>query len=262
MKKLRTSEEHVEFLKEIIKLKLYFVAVWKNKNPELSVPILIKDHTMLINFTDFNSKAIFNFPECNDEEKWANLVDRMEKSYVKDINPELFVEKTFPLLEKYISKRVEDDMWAFNYFAYNEERRKLNIFLYDLDSSDEYLEFHIENMFYPESFLRFPDLFKKNMVEMVSDAEKAGFKGLKTNSWLNNLAGWLKYFPPVWQENLLPVVNPTGNNLGIWGQFFTSALFVNKDRFEKFAETKALPYPTKICYADIADFKKFLGMDS
>ncbi len=261
MIKEKTKEDHIQFITDIIKLQLHFVAMWKNNHPEFTVPALISDHSILLNFTDLNSNSLFDNTNCTDDVKWAEIVNSIEKAYVAGIEPEVFVEKTFALMSDCLFGRVDEDMKHFAYLRYNEFRRKGSPIIYDVKSGGDYLYFHSDNTFYPESFLSYPDNYKKHMKDMVIAAEEAGFKGIGGVTWLNHLSFWLKLFPPVWKNSEFAIAIPIGNHLGTWGQFISPDLTINKSMCRKFFKNEDFPYSMTGCRADIADFKKFLDMD-
>lgn len=260
MKRTRSHEDHFNFLKEMIEVQLYCIALRKNSEPKLPITELVNEYCIIINFTDFNDNTMFDIARCNDKQQWEEIVTTIDSIYTHDINPTTFVEKTLPLFENHLSQRVARDMAQLEELYCNERRREASTLLYNAESEGEYMFFHVDNAFYPESFLSYPDIFKIHMKSMVLAAEKAGKKGIRGDTWLNHFTPWLKLFPKEWRNTNEPEPTWFNAHLGLWGQFISPDLTVNKSVVRKLKKENRIPYKRKICMATIEEFKSFLGM--
>ncbi len=259
---VRTREVQYEFLRDMVELQLYFVALKKNREPQLSMTKLVNEYCIIMNFTDFNENSMFDVVKCSEVDKWKTVVDAFDGVYTQGIDPEHFVTEALTILNPYLCKRVEADLENLDWLYCNESRREATSLFYNVNSEDEYMYFHVENSFYPESFLSYPELFKKHLLMMVLDAEKAGKKGIEGTTWLNYFTPWLKLFPKEWRLSDLPDCEYLDTHLGLWGQFISPDFTVNKSVVRKFKKMQDFPYQMRTCRATIDEFKNFLIEES
>lgn len=257
MAEKKTLEEHREYLKEMIRLSLWFAADWKNKNPKEDFIHIIEERTNLVNMTDFNPAALFDYPTYKKEGGWPEVREKLCKINEETPEPWDFEERAYCFIEPFTGKRAEMDLEDLNsgnmFFQYEN-----SCFRYDVTQKGEYLEFHIANSLYPNSFLADKKFFFSRMKDMILDAEKYGFKGITTNTWLNELPAWQKMFPQEWRESVTDIKRDIDWALGYWGQFLTARQTYNSRLGEKLRSTGIFPYALCRCRVDITIMKTFI----
>ncbi|MGL1891055.1 MAG: hypothetical protein OCD02_05475 [Spirochaetaceae bacterium] len=250
----KTLKEHKEYLNETVKLSLWVAAEWKNREPNKDFTWILHERTPLVCHTEFNPKTIYDFPNFEGE-KWPKLRLELEEIYNLDNDPKKFEISGFELLKPYIETRAKRDLVGIN----NDKYRPASWIRYDLSSKEEFLEIHMENSLYPKSFLSDEKYFYNKLNIAVSEAEKAGFKGLRTVSWLNDLPAWQQKMPKEWNNSIHDRMWDIEWHLGFWGQFLTANQCFNHKAAAKFRETGKLTFPMSKAYATISDFKKILN---
>lgn len=254
----KTLEEHKAYLHEAVKLSLWVIADWKNGHPQEDIIWTIHERTALVNHTIFNPSSLFDYPTFIGED-WPELRLILRELYESDNNPDSFEKRGYELLKPYIDGRAERDLENINcdnpFTQYND-----SFIRYDLAKKEDYLEIHMANTLYPNSFLADSEYFNDRLKRAVLDAEKHGFKGLKTKSWLNDLPAWQRYMPEEWNSSISDRNWDIEWHLGFWGQFLTANQCFNRSLGKKFRETGKIPFPMSIAHASIKAFKEKLGI--
>lgn len=258
MPKKKTLEEHIYYLHETVKLSLWVVADWKNRHPKEDIIWTIHERTALVNHTTFNPSSLFDYPTFVGSD-WPELRLILRDLYESDNDPNSFEKRGYELLKPYIDGRAERDLEAINkenpFEQYNDSWCR-----YDLKQEGDYLEIHMANTLYPKSFLADKDYFNNKLKEAVLDAEKHGFKGLKTKSWLNDLPIWQNFMPKEWNDSIYDRNWDIEWHLGFWGQFLTANQCFNRRLAEKYRKTGRVPFPMSQAKASVEAFKEKLGI--
>ncbi len=249
----KTLEEHKEYLRECVKLSLWVIADWKNKHPQEDIIWTIHERTTLVNHTIFNKESLYDFPSFTGDD-WPKLRLKLRDMFEKNSDVKKFEEDGFKLIEPYIYDRAEEDLEGINGGNSDSWIR------YDITKKEEYLEIHMENSLYPNSFLADVNYFNEKLKIAVLDAEKHGYRGLWTCSWLNDLPAWQKRMPKEWTESIHNRKWDIEWHLGFWGQFLTANQCFNYKLANKFRETGKIPYPMSLAKASIETLKKHLGI--
>lgn len=250
----KTLEQHREYLKECVKLSLWVIADWKNKHPQEDIIWTIHERTALVNHTVFNPETLYDFPTYKGNE-WPKLRLKLRSIFEENSDIKNFEEKGYKLLEPYIFGRAESDLNGINSGSPSSWIR------YDVtDRKSDYLEIHMQNSLYPKSFLADESYFNEKLKIAVLDAEKHGFKGLWTCSWLNDLPSWQKRMPQEWTDSIENRRWDIEWHLGFWGQFLTANQCFNHKLAAKFRETGKIPYPMSRASASLDVLKKHLGI--
>ena len=259
--KLKSEKEHIEYLNGMLGLSLWFIADWKNKNPDESIKHIMDSRTMLISHTSFNEDLLFSEVMCSKQDLLNSVISDIESEYYKDIDPNDFEKACMIILEPYIKGRVYKDM--LHSYEMSLARFAPSMFPYNLDTGTEYLDFHVINKSYPESFLSDTNLFKKDLIKMTLDAEGAGYKGIIVATWLNGFKSWYKLFPESWKASETLVVAPerVHSGLGFWGQFVSSNYRFNSRSAKQFRKAGEASYPMTECRSTIKELKTFLGIE-
>lgn len=258
MPEKKTLEEHITYLNETVKLSLWVIADWKNKHPKEDIIWTIHERTALVNHTTFNPSSLYDYPTFTGYE-WPQMRLKLRALYEEDNNPDSFEKRGWELLKPYIDGRAERDLELINgddpFSQYDNSWVR-----YDLKQKEDYLEMHMANALYPNSFLSDDDYFYDKLKKAVLDAEKHGFKGFWTKSWLNDLPAWQKKMPQEWNDSITERNWDIEWHLAFWGQFLTANQCFNTKLGQKFRETGKVPFPMSKAQASIESFKDFLGL--
>lgn len=251
----KNLDQHKEYLKETVKLSLWVTANWKNNHTDDDFLKIIDERSALVNHTVFNPKELYDEPTFFGNE-WPLLKEQLKNIYEKNNSPEVFESEGFKLVEPYIYGRAERDLKIIN----NDTPANSDSWIrYDLNSTEEFLEIHMENSRYPDSFLADDEYFYSKLQVAVQEAEEKGFKGLRTVSWLNDLPAWQNKMPKEWNESIKDRTWDIEWHLGFWGQFLTSNQCFNHRAGEKFRKDGKVTYPMSKAQGTIQNFKDLLG---
>ncbi len=255
MPERKTLDEHRHYLQEIVKLSLWIVADWKNKNPKEDIIWTIQNRTPLLNQTTFNPCHLLSSPSEENKE-WLLMRLTLRDLYEKNSEPTIFEERGYELLEPYISGRVETDMECYHEEC--EEDEDESWIRYDLTQKEEFLEIHMQNSRYPHSFMSDKKYFYDKLTIALDDAEKHGFKGLRTYSWLNDQKTWHNLMPKEWNDSICDRSWDITWELGFWGQFLTSNNCFNNKAAQKLRGNGKVPFPMSRAQATIEAFRELI----
>ncbi len=261
MPEKKTYDEHYIYLTEIVKLSLWIAADVKNKRPQEDFLWILDERTPLFSNTTFNKNHFFA-REDFDTDEWMDMKKQLRAIYEKNSNPDTFEKMGINLLDKYIEPRVEKDFHDMNYEDPDDIEVEESWARYDTSIKEEYMELHMENSLYPNSFLSDKTHFYKMLRIVVEDAEKAGYKGIYSGSWLNNYVGWTNLMPEEWNSSKYEQKDVIEWHLGFWGQFLRSNDTFNFKSSQYYRENGKVKYPEVSCRASIDSFKKLLEENS
>ncbi|MES2673859.1 MAG: hypothetical protein V4660_06435 [Pseudomonadota bacterium] len=280
MSYFKTAEEHKEFLFQMTSLMLWFVAKWKYENPKESVEDIIRNRTLLRNYTDFNkfdlNADLATIPETSD---WSNFIAEIGHLYnvlkVKR-NYELYESEAIKIVEPYINERIDRDLSLFNITYLSAESREGSSFFFDASDADNsleseylsanfgnggrYMKSHQWNNRYPESYLNEPAVFRKNLVKLIDDIAETGCMGMYGTGWMNLFPLFSRQFPVEWRKSAIGPSYDIKGNLGCWGQFISSDYSFQYKMGDRYRHAHIIPYPTTLCFAKLEDFRNFFKM--
>jgi hypothetical protein len=217
----RELKEHREYLREIVKLKLYFLWGWRQRSPGESFRSAIEKRVDIYRKLDINDGPLFRnlSKACFAHPKWKALVEKLFQLYGErksDSDASRFENDGFEILADEIDARCERDL------SYEIEAGYCKYKCGSLDYMNQgkgYFFIHIANAIAPKSIFEEP-LYLVNCLTDLLDRTKA--KIVTTNSWLNSHPRWLALFPGEWSASR-EVTLPPFRTLGWWGQFITAS---------------------------------------
>lgn len=254
----KTVEEHKYYLNEIVKLSLWILADYYNKNKVDDFKELIDRKTPLYNHTTFNKHHLLDVSKPKPP-IWDEIKVKLHNLILKNSDPKVFEQWGYELLKPYIDGRAERDIHNLHLIEPGEEDLEESWVRYDLDGKGDKLELHIENSLYPKSFLSDKDHFYKMLRIAVNDAKKYGYKILCAHTWLNSYSKFLDLMPKEWNESRSDTHYDIWFHLGFWGQFFRSNDTFNEKTAAHLRKTGRIKYPTTYCEATVEDFEIFLA---
>jgi hypothetical protein len=240
----KTLDEHKEYLREIVKLKLFFLGQWMSLHPDESFKDALRNRVDIFQHTSANPDSIYeNKRDFDSSPAWLEMEEKLEKVFLQCKNSlAKFEAKGFEIFDQSIQSRPESDLhdriglrgYQCGSLRYNE-----------YDKETEIVDFHIANALAPESIFSNPRYLPDCFMDLMKQTEeKYNASVLRTNTWLNSHPVWLKYFPNEWQRNMSSEGTNIQWHLGFWGQFITARGTFNYKVAEYLRKTgKFLYYP-------------------
>jgi len=241
--RVKTFEEHQEYVVEIIRLKLCFVHRWLDSHPE--------DLAFVLRWrVDIFRKSIFwrgqGFPTSADFQApgWLALERQIQTLYEQtcsDTDASTFESRAFQV----VWKAVEPN--AFHHYQASLANKGFQCDSLGYGSpaaeNPRVIPFHITNALRPYSI--FDDkAYLPQCLFCLMDKAEAEHKAnsLSTGTWLNSYPRWLELFPKEYLDNMRPGEEDIRCAQGYWGQFVNARGTLNTKRARIFRETGRLPY--------------------
>lgn len=208
----RTEAEQHEYVIELMKISLFFSSEYKKHHPEEDISSIIIARSPLWELTGLRGAAL----EISLTGDLVGLYSQcMSSAEFEKEGMALFA----PYMDSFFSSQLE---WEKKILApYNN-----SCFKYDPPASNRppnHCNFHITNNISPQSILKEEQYTARCFMRMMDDAEKTfSFNTLRTETWLNAVPQWLKFFPREWLDNMNPPVTEVTRSLGLWGQLITA----------------------------------------
>lgn len=258
MNKNKTVEEHKYYLNEIVKLSLWVLADYYNKNSVDDFLELIDRKTPLYYHTTFNKHHLLDDSKPKPD-SWISIKTELHEILLENSDPEVFEKKGYELLKPFIDGRAERDVHDLHLVEPENEGVENSWVRYDVkEKKGDKLELHIENSLYPNSFMSNKEYFYKMLKIAVDDAKKHGYKILWAHSWLNSYNKFLNLMPKSWKDSRSDIHYDINYHLGFWGQFFRANDTFNEGPAKYLRETGEIKYPTTYCEATVEEFEWLL----
>lgn len=261
--KLKTPEEHIDYLESSSKLFLWWA--WKRNRADAGLKLT----DVLVNETDFARRTLNPFSHYDDPDdsvaearnELLAKIEQIHKECYGQPNSQAFEDKCNELLKPIYEERLERDMANLTSGDYCKGNQCGNLRHEGKTMQEEpqRMFFHIANARYPGSL--FDD--KKDLPENFACLMDYGEKELKateicTCTWLNSHPRWLELFPQPWHDHMSEAFEP-GNHLGTWGQFITARQTFNHKLAAKMREMGKLPFDMTSSWCTIADMRAHLA---
>lgn len=236
----KTLEEHREYLYEMIKLKMWFIAHWLKNHPEEKFVDVLRKRVDVYRKTDVNPGTLNPVELYWDDPRWQAMEKAAEESYNRNIDhPEIFEKEGLEIFKASLDARCERDM------ADRSEclRYQCGCLRHNPEATDDFLGFHIANFCRPCSFLDYP-AYTKGCFQMLLDRAEFIYHVPKigTGTWLNGNPQWLKWFPQEWKDNMSEPNKDVQWHFGFWGQFISARGTFNFKYGKILRETGEFPY--------------------
>jgi len=253
-------DEHAEFLREYVKLQLWFIWNWLHTHPSEDFTFVIRNRVDIYRKTNLNPGLSKNTPTPGDFSlpQWRQLERAMEIVFhkSKSTSAEVFENEAWRLLRPFVEARVERDFREGNgldnyqcgSLRYDVPRRLLGYRLtawlhYLLIGAPRCISFHIGNRIAPRSFFDDPSYLPKCFFQLMEETQRKFYAGgLTIKTWLNSYPPWLELFPKEWLNNMSPPDEGVGWSQLYWGQFITSRGTFNYKHARMFRESGVLPH--------------------
>ena len=243
----KTFEEHLRYLRQIVKLKLWFVGDWLSNHPEEDLSFVLRWRVDIFRKTVFWRGS--GFPTIADlnVSAWLALEQKVQAIYEETrhaLEPAVFERKAFAVVWGAVEANALDDYKA----SLANKGFQCSSLGYAPPSTANpgLVSVHITNALQPRSI--FTDrTYLPLCLHCVMDKAEAeyGASSLATGSWLNSYPQWLELFPQEYLDNMEPEEEQVWCGLGFWGQFLTARGTFNAQRGRLLRETGRLPYPRR-----------------
>lgn len=254
----KTMDEHLEYLFEIVKLKLFFLARWQNEHPEEEFTFTLRNRVDIFRKTDINPEGLVPVGQYFDLPRWQALEKRLQQIFTMVRGDEkCFEEWGFDYLRPSLERRCERDFYDVSRLA----GYQCGFLRHNLSPNGDGLTlgFHIANDCSPNSFFDDPDYVKK-CFNMLLDTAEQRFKlvNIGTGTWLNSVPKWLEIFPLEWQENMSEPDTNVQWHYGFWGQFINARGGFNARNAAILRETGRMPFLRRSSLCSISSMRRHL----
>ncbi len=249
--------QHIVFLQQIVRLKLWFVYHWLMRHPEEELPFVLRRRV------DLYRKTILwrgkGFPTEADfaQAPWRTLEEQLGALRVAVGQDAAAFEKSgYALLRDLVESNAPYDYAAMlagkgfqcgclGYTPSNEGPTTVDV--------------HITNTLRPRSPLDEPAVIYRALADlMVRARAELGADRLAIASWLNSYPRWLALWPAEYRANLGPDDEAVWNGLGHWGQFVDARGGFHAARAAHFRQSGRLPYLRRTAWCSFAALQDHL----
>lgn len=255
----KTYEEHLEYLFEIVKLKLCFLWNYLRLHENETFQNAFRDRVDIYRKTDIN-KGHMNSPCDFTCQEWLELEKKIQEIYEhteNDISGMRFEREAFEAISPSIRKRSLRDFTERPYVL----DYQCGSLKYDMPTKEnpQRITIHIANALAPKSIFDNPD-YLPNCLMRVMTMSHAEIKAnmIYTSTWLNSHPSWLALFPEEWKENMSPENKDIRWHFGFWGQFITARGTFNYKLGKALRETGIFPYWPRASFCSFDALRKHL----
>lgn len=239
----KTFEEHLEYLRETVKLKFWFLREWLEEHPEENFSGVIRKRIDILRKTDLYTPEIPEASEYFKTPQWLCLEKKAEEVYekAKGLPGPDYENALLSVFSENIDAGAEN---SFKNFAPG-KNCKCGSLTYHSPSEDSpsVIAAHIANALCPASI--FDDrLYLPHCLNELMDKSEAefGVSILHCGSWLNSHPRWTELFPQEWQDNMSGPDKNIQWHFGFWGQFITARGTFHWKNAEKFRKSGKMPF--------------------
>jgi len=257
--RMKTVVEHAEFLREMVRLQLWFLWVWLRRHPEESFATAIRTRVDIFRKTDLNVGPSKNTKLAGDFAlpAWLELESRAEALCRETGSADEFESRAWDeIFGRTVEARAPRDFAegdALDDFQCGSLR-------YNTPKPGALrVGFHIGNRIAPRSIFADPDYLPRCLRLLMDETERRfGVRELGTSSWLNSYPRWLALFPRSWQDSLTLHPEEVGWSQGHWGQFVSARGTFNFKHARLLRETGELPFKVRIGWCRFDELREHL----
>jgi len=257
---LKTYDEHLAYLHDIVRLQLHFLWRWLAAHPEEEFCHALHERVDIYRKTDVNPEGLNPAQLHWDNPRWLAMeadVAALYRQHRADETPDAFEERAFAVFAPSVTARAPRDFLdrsGIDGYTYGSIR-------FDSPGKDSpsLIGIHIANTVAPRSIFDDPAYLPQCLLEVMRRAEETyGADTLATFTWLNAVPKWLALFPPEWQDNLEPPNEDILWHYGYWGQFINARGAFNAPLAQQLRATGRLPYLPRASRCSFAALRQHL----
>ena len=237
-------DEHRDYLRQVVRLKLWFLWHWLRAHPDDPFEEAIRKRVDLYRKTDINAGTMNPPAPQFDDPLWLALEKETRARFERhrgDAAAVDFEDEAFRVFQETVDRRAERDFQEKPYvLAY-----KCGSINYDPPSKERptHVGIHIANALRPRSIFDDRRHLPECLLAMTDKAEKEfGAESVGTFTWLNSAPRWLELFPPEWTAGRGPEDKNVQWHFGWWGQFINARGTFNAKLGARMRETGEFPY--------------------
>lgn len=271
----RTIDEHAEFLREYVRLQLWFLWTWLSRHPDEDFRFAIRNRVDIFRKTALNPRRSKNTTAPGPfDARWIEIENEALRLYLRLRNEsaDAFEREAWELLRPHVEARVERDFlegdglegYQCGSLRYHAPRRLLGYRLSAwlsriLRGRPRKIFFHIGNSLAPRSIFADREHLPRCFFQLMHETrEKYCAGALTTRTWLNSYPRWLELFPPQWHENLTAPSDEVDWSQTCWGQFVTARGTFNYKHAEILRRTGNLPYRPRSSWCSFTEMERHL----
>ena len=251
-------EEHLAYLHDIVRLKLWFLWNWARVRPEEDFIEGLRHRVDLRRKTaacanDYPADTDFDHPG------WQALEDDAQALFQRhrgDPDADAFEQAAFNLFRPSI-----DAYSHIHYLLPVAEGFQCGSLKFDppMRESPRRVTYHIANAVQPRSLFTDRRYLPRCFMELMDQGEaEYGATELITGTWLNSHPRWQALFPPQYHANMAPAGPEIGATANHWGQFINARGTFHAPRAAQFRETRTLPFPSRTAWCSFAALRAHL----
>jgi hypothetical protein len=260
----KTYQEHLQYLHEIVKLKLWFVWNWLKNHPEETVAFVLRKRVDIYRKTDIN-KGPMNPGEIDFEcPLWLELENKAEELFEEhrnDIDASRFEEQSFVIFRPAIDTRSKRD-FAERPYVLDYQCGSLK---YDKppEENQKCTTVHIANAISPYSIFDDTNYLPGCLLDvMKKSSAEYGADSMCSTTWLNSYDKWISIFPAEWKTSMGPEITDIKWHFGFWGQFMTARGTFNEHYGKIMRKTGKFPFAMRRSWCTFESLRDYLNSKS
>lgn len=253
-----TYAEHLDYLRQMLRLKLWFLPRWLAAHPDEPFVDALRTRVDIYRKLDLNPGGINPSFLDWDDPRWQALEQAAAALYDQHrADPAAFEAAAYDLFEPQVEARAPRDyadLSRLDGYTYGSLR-------YDPPrEGSPRVWLHIASTIRPRSLFADPAYLPACLRAVLRRAEaEHGASELGCGTWLNEHPAWLALFPAEWHANLLPPDEDVRWHYAFWGQFINARGAFNVRLAEQFRATGRLPYRPRIGWCGFAELRQHLA---
>ena len=241
----KTFEEHLEYIRQMVRLELWFVRRWLAGHPEEGFPHVIRQRTGIYLKSDIYDGGPFKQIDWTDP-RWLELEGRAQELHARtrgDADSTRFEEEGLAIFLPTLEARARTDFERG--LDRPPEGYQCGSLKYQAPKSEfpRRAPFHIGNAIRPRSIFEDDQYLPRCFLTLMDGSEREfGCDSFSTATWLNSYPRWLAVFPRDWTDNLGPEMTAPTAGMGFWGQFVSARGTFNARHARMLRETGRFPF--------------------
>lgn len=218
-------EGYKELIFELIALQFFSAWNWLKKHKDETPADVFRNRIDLCRKTDPNA-AEMDIADIDFRRKnWREIEKKLcsiYKMHKNDTSAESFENEAMKASESILNKFIEITYGKSEKF----KSYQCGSLKFDPPREDKKntVIIHIANACAPKSIFYESGYLEKCFIDLCNKVEKEyGVKYIETNTWLNSVPKWLKYFPEEWNINMSEEFKNIEWHFGFWGQFISAS---------------------------------------
>lgn len=257
----KTFEEHVEYLRDTLALKMWFLRRWLRDHPDETVFSVLKNRVDILRKTDIVEPGREVADADFESSRWMELAERCAAAWRRtrdDADSRAFEEAGVAVFMPAVLPRAERDFAAH---VPGKGMKCGSLTYRGIDPKfPDVIAVHIANALQPASIFDDPLYLPRCLLELMEKSHaEFGVTKLHCGSWLNSHPRWLALFPREWTDSRGPEDRNVQWHLGFWGQFITARGTFHARNAASFRATGLMPFAFRTADCGFAALRAHLA---